>query len=146
VLVNLQHWKGQELAMTIDLQQMRKRLEEKQAELQAQINNQTEAHPTPVDPIEISEGSQDFEETAVDFLETQQEQSITVNAQALLTEVQDALKRIDNGTYGYCVVCGQPIPERRLQAIPWAARCIKDEQQLEDRNRSEEETYDTNTY
>jgi DnaK suppressor protein len=132
--------------MTINVQQMHQRLQEKQAELQAQIHNQTEAHPTPVDPIELSEGPQDFEETAVDFLETQQEQSIMVNAQALLTEVQEALKRIKNGTYGSCVVCGQPIPERRLQAIPWAARCIKDEQQLEDQNLREEETYDTNTY
>src|SRR5207248_6273791 len=119
--------------MTIDLSLMKQRLEAKQSELQQRISGLTEAHPQPVGAIEISEGSQDFEETAVDFLETQQEQSVTVNDQALLTEVQAALKRINDGTYGYCVVCGQPIPERRLQAIPWAARCIKDEQQLEDR-------------
>ncbi len=132
--------------MAINIQEMKKRLQEKQAALQAQLGNQTEAYPTPVDPIEASEGSQDFEETAVDFLETQQEQSITVNAQALLTEVQDALKRIEDGTYGRCIVCGQPIPEKRLEAIPWAARCIKDEQALENRNLSEEETYDSDTH
>lgn len=132
--------------MTIDIQQMKERLEAKQAELQRSISNLTEAYPTPVDPIEAGEGPQDFEETAVDFLETQQEQSVMVNEQALLTEVQQALKRIEEGTYGRCVDCGEPIPEKRLEAIPWAARCVKDEERLEQRNLSQEELYNTNTY
>ena len=131
--------------MTIDIQRMKERLEAKRTELQRQIASLTEAHPTPVDPIEASEGPQDFEETAVDFLETQQEQSIDVNEQALLTEVNAALKRIEDGTYGLCVVCGQPIPEKRLEAIPWAARCVKDQEQLEQRNLSQEELYGSNT-
>jgi DnaK suppressor protein len=128
--------------MTIDLKQMKQRLELKQAELQESITALTEAHPTPVGAIEASEGPQDFEEVAVDFLETQQEQSLLVNQQALLTEVQRALRRIEDGTYGYCIVCGQPIPEKRLEALPWAARCVKDEAQLEERNLSVTETYD----
>ena len=128
--------------MTIDLKQIKQRLETKRAELQQSIAALTEAHPTPVDAIEASEGPQDFEDVAVDFLETQQEQSLLVNQQALLTEVQRALKRIEDGTYGYCVVCGQPIPEKRLEALPWAARCVKDEAQLEERNLSVTETYD----
>lgn len=132
--------------MTLDMQRIKQRLEKKQAELQEAIRNQDQAHPTPVDPIELSEGSQDFEETAVDFLETQQEQSVIVNEQALLTEVQNALKRIDDGTYGRCVVCGQPIPEKRLEAIPWASRCVEDEAQLEQRNLSREELYKTDTH
>ncbi|MBV9713340.1 MAG: TraR/DksA C4-type zinc finger protein [Ktedonobacteraceae bacterium] len=131
--------------MTIDIQRMKERLEAKRTELQRQIASLTEAHPTPVGPVEASEGPQDFEETAVDFLETQQEQSIDVNEQALLTEVNAALKRIEDGTYGLCVVCGQPIPEKRLEAIPWAARCVKDQEQLEQRNLSQEELYGSNT-
>jgi DnaK suppressor protein len=129
----------------MDIQQQKRRLEEKQRELQQQISALTEAHPTPVDPIEISEGPQDFEDTAVDFLETQKEQSVLVNEQALLTEVQNALKRIDEGTYGRCLVCGQPIPEKRLEAIPWASRCVKDEAALEQKNLSQEEPYNTDT-
>ena len=131
--------------MAIDIEKMKKRLEAKQAELQQQLAGLTEARPTPVDPIEISEGSQDFEEIAVDFLETQQEQSIRVNEQSLLTEVQNALKRIENGTYGRCVDCGKLIPEKRLEAIPWAARCVEDEAKLEQRNLSREELYDSDT-
>jgi DnaK suppressor protein len=131
--------------MTIDIQKMKERLEAKRTELRQQVSDLTEAYPTPVDPIEASEGSQDFEETAVDFQEMQQEQSIDINERALLTEVEDALKRIENGTYGKCVVCGQPIPEKRLEAIPWAARCVKDQEQLEQHNLSREELYDSDT-
>ena len=127
--------------MTIDLNKMKTRLEAKRDELRSNIAGLTEANPAPTDPIEAGQGPQDFEEVAVDFLETQQEQSILVNEQALLTEVERALERISDGTYGKCVTCGQPIPEKRLEAIPWAARDIKCEEQLEQRNLSREELY-----
>jgi DnaK suppressor protein len=128
--------------MTINLEQIKQRLEAKRAELQENIASLTEAHPRPVDALEASEGPQDFEDTAVDFLETQQEQAVLVNQQALLTEVESALERIEQGTYGKCVNCGQPIPEKRLEAIPWAARDVKCEEQLEQRNLGVTETYD----
>jgi DnaK suppressor protein len=130
--------------MTIDLNIMKARLEAKRDELQANIAQLTEAHPVPVDPL-AGETPQDFEDVAVDFLETQQEQSLLVNESALLTEVQRALKRIEDGTYGKCVNCGQPIPEKRLEAIPWAARDVKCEEQLERRNLSREEFYKEET-
>src|ERR1700682_1145409 len=128
--------------MSIDISAMKSRLEAKRDELQRNISGLTEAHPTPVGAIEASEGPQDFEEVAVDFLETQQEQSLLVNEQALLAEVENALKRIDQGTYGKCTNCGQPIPEKRLEALPWASRDVKCEEQLEQRNLSITETYD----
>jgi DnaK suppressor protein len=46
--------------------------------------------------------------------------------------VQDALKRIQKGTYGICVDCGEKIPAARLDAVPWAPYCLKD-QQVHDR-------------
>jgi DnaK suppressor protein len=99
--------------MPIDINQMKARLEAKRDELERQISDLTVAHPTPTDPNELSQGPQDFEDTATDFLEIQKEQSIEVNERALLTEVQNALKRIEEGTYGKCVDCGQPIPEKQ---------------------------------
>jgi DnaK suppressor protein len=127
--------------MSLDLNSIRATLEKKRAEIRQNLASLTEAHPTPVGAIEANDGPQDFEDVAVDFLEMQQEQSIQFNEQGLLTEVEQALERLDNGTYGKCVVCGEPIPERRLQALPWAARCIKDEEQLEQRNLSVTELY-----
>ena len=132
--------------MTIDLHNMKSRLEAKRDELRANISGLTDAHPTPTDSIEASEGPEDLEDQAVDFSEIQKEQSLLVNEQALLTEVLRALKRIDDGVYGICVVCGNPIPERRLEAIPWAARDVKCEQALEQRNLGREEILDDRSY
>jgi DnaK suppressor protein len=37
-----------------------------------------------------------------------------------------ALEKLDEGTYGSCDVCGRPIPEGRLEALPWAVLCVED--------------------
>jgi DnaK suppressor protein len=49
----------------------------------------------------------------------------------ILTAIEEALQRIDKGTYGVCRDCGQPIAEARLRAIPWTRVCItcKEKQQ-----------------
>jgi DnaK suppressor protein len=132
--------------MTIDLHEMKSRLEVKRDELLTNISGLTEAHPVPTDSIEASDGPNDFEDKAIDFSELQKEQSLLVNEQALLTEVLGALKRIDEGTYGICVACGNPIPEKRLEAIPWASRDVKCEQALEQRNLGREEIYEERSY
>ena len=41
-----------------------------------------------------------------------------------LTEIEDALKKFDEGTYGVCENCGNPIPDARLEAKPAARLCI----------------------
>jgi DnaK suppressor protein len=40
-----------------------------------------------------------------------------------LTKINDALSRLDEGTYGYCSDCGGEISEKRLRALPFAVRC-----------------------
>ena len=42
----------------------------------------------------------------------------------ILQAIEEALTRIDKGTYGLCRDCGEPISEPRLQAIPWTRVCI----------------------
>jgi len=46
----------------------------------------------------------------------------------VLSQVRDALRRIDNGTFGICVVDGQPIEEERLEAMPWTPYCMRHQQ------------------
>src|SRR6266567_5642306 len=116
--------------MAIDLTVMRKRLEEKQAELQQHIASLTGSPAQAEDAIQASDGVVELEEEAVDLEETDVEQAILDNERALLVEVQQALARIDNGTYGICSNCGQPIPEKRLEAIPWATLCVTCESKL----------------
>lgn len=48
-------------------------------------------------------------------------------AESRLRLIDDALARVDNGTYGICVDCGEPIPVERLRALPFAMRCVDDE-------------------
>ena len=49
---------------------------------------------------------------------------IRADLEARLGEVDRALVRIDEGTYGFCVQCGEPIPGERLSARPAADRCV----------------------
>jgi len=44
-----------------------------------------------------------------------------------LIQVEDALQRIEDGTYGKCSDCGRPIEPARLEAVPWAAYCLEDQ-------------------
>ena len=43
----------------------------------------------------------------------------------LLREVEDARRRIVNGTYGVCHECDEPISSKRLDAVPWAKYCVR---------------------
>ncbi len=52
-------------------------------------------------------------------------------ASRMLIEVQDALKRIEDGTYGKCTVCGRPIEPARLEAVPWARYCLEDQEKID---------------
>ena len=46
------------------------------------------------------------------------------NEEKVLSAIENALKRIDEGTYGICIDCGVRIQEARLKAVPFAVRCI----------------------
>jgi DnaK suppressor protein len=48
-----------------------------------------------------------------------------------LIQVRDALKRIEDGTYGKCNTCGKQIPVARLEAVPWAPYCVEDQEILD---------------
>jgi DnaK suppressor protein len=58
----------------------------------------------------------------------------------LLREVQDALRRIELGSYGNCPGCEEPISPKRLDAVPWAKYCVKCQERVA--ARAEDETYE----
>ncbi|HUC34814.1 MAG TPA: TraR/DksA C4-type zinc finger protein [Gaiellaceae bacterium] len=58
--------------------------------------------------------------------------SLEENSGHVLTAIDEALERIESGTFGTCGRCGKPIAEERLDAIPYANRCI-DCKRLEER-------------
>jgi DnaK suppressor protein len=53
------------------------------------------------------------------------------NSNHVLGEIDEALARIDAGTFGTCQACGGPIGEDRLEALPWATLCIEDKRKQE---------------
>jgi DnaK suppressor protein len=58
---------------------------------------------------------------------TEERGRVIATARALranLREVERALAKLDDGTYGRCERCGRPVGEERLDAIPWALLCI----------------------
>lgn len=56
--------------------------------------------------------------------EMEKDLALVRNAQALLTDVDQALARMNDGTYGTCERCGKPIPIERLEAFPQATFCV----------------------
>lgn len=53
-------------------------------------------------------------------------------------QIREAIARIQDGSYGECLRCEEPIAEKRLKAVPWAAYCIRCQEEV-DRNRNEHE-------
>ncbi|MBA4163930.1 MAG: hypothetical protein C0510_04760 [Erythrobacter sp.] len=67
----------------------------------------------------------DWSEQAVDLADDEALAGVDDVLRAEIQQVRLALLRIENGTYGTCAVCGEPIGLARLQALPIATRCIK---------------------
>ena len=59
------------------------------------------------------------------------ESAILEAAGERIAEVTAALVRLEDGSWGVCVDCGQPIPEARLEARPEATRCVHDQARFE---------------
>ena len=80
------------------------------------------------DEVEIDEA-----DVSAELTEADREEALAEAADGRREEALAALKRLDEGTYGVCVDCGQPIDEERLSFRPEASRCLKDQQSYEDR-------------
>jgi DnaK suppressor protein len=63
--------------------------------------------------------------------------SILAQERNALYEIEEALKRIDDGTYGICEVSGKPISDVRLEAIPFARCTVECQGQIEKQNKSQ---------
>ncbi len=72
-----------------------------------------------------SEYPQDPADAGANLSESERSEAILALAKAQRSQVLEALKRIELGTYGTCVDCGGGVPEGRLEARPEAARCVK---------------------
>ncbi|MFZ2624357.1 MAG: TraR/DksA C4-type zinc finger protein [Propionibacterium sp.] len=126
VLAGEDPWTEDELAevraeLVAEVQRMRKALEVSDAELATLMGEGSDG--AGKDPADV--GSSNFERD--------QELSLNANARELLEQNESALRRLDDGKFGLCENCGNPIGKARLQAFPKATMCVKCKQRLERR-------------
>jgi DnaK suppressor protein len=76
-------------------------------------------------------GSDELADHATDTYGRELDDSLEENAEQILREIDVALARMDEGTYGTCRHCGAEIPRERLEAIPYATLCVEDKRRLE---------------
>jgi len=62
--------------------------------------------------------------------------SLLSQEQDALYEIEEAIKRVDNGTYGVCEISGKPIPHPRLEAIPFARYTVECQSQIEKQKKA----------
>ena len=103
--------------MSIDTQSFRATLleERKRVEQAARIDDELE---------EISATDNHIADAATATLDREIDDTLGENSARMLVEIDGALKRIDDGTFGTCARCGQEIAAGRLEAYPWASLCI----------------------
>lgn len=80
---------------------------------------------------ELSHFDQHPADAASDAFEREKEFSILDRVQVELDDVERALKRLDEGTYGSCQACGRDIGDERLEAVPAARFCIEHQSDAE---------------
>lgn len=113
-----------------DLDGYRARLEEERARVVHAIGFLERSNPGTVED-ETEEESLDLADAATATHDREVDYTLGENAQHLLRAIDDALARIEAGSYGACVDCGAPIAPERLDAVPQAARCIDCQRRVE---------------
>lgn len=100
----------------MDVSIARKRLEEIRDDLERTVAVLSGKHQ--------AEHMVDAADSGANLAERDRNEAMLHSASAQRTAVQAALLRVENGTYGRCVDCGNPVPDGRLEARPEAARCL----------------------
>ncbi len=72
---------------------------------------------------------------AADTFDRELSMNIVSNEQEVLYQIDDALKRLDDGSFGICQQCNQPIAMSRLKAVPYASLCIGCQRAKEQKNK-----------
>jgi len=103
----------------MDIQKVKEELLKKRAQIIESLENNKKESQSEKSGVEDSAD----EVTAELSRETLYKLSQTERETLFLIDI--ALKKIESGTYGICEECGQPIGEKRLQAIPWVRLCIE---------------------
>jgi DnaK suppressor protein len=113
----------------MNIQQYRQRLTDLARDLETRLGRKVEtARDTGDDQADPSDAAR-VQEIKDEFLAVAQSDT------EILGEVRNALLRIDDGSYGRCIVDGGPIEAKRLEAVPWTPYCLAHQEELEQREQ-----------
>jgi RNA polymerase-binding protein DksA len=122
------------LSTSIDIDHFRALLLEERERVQSAIAHLRADHPGSLDDeVEEVAASADSHlgEAAAATVNREIDYTLGENSEQILSEIEAALKRLDDGTYGTCTACGKEIGIERLEAYPWASLCIDDARKAE---------------
>jgi DnaK suppressor protein len=111
--------------LDLDLKETREKLEKEHQELLARIAETTTG------AIGGNVINPDRTDLARSYDLRQRDSALESWAERNLTRIEQALDRLDQGTYGFCENCGEPISAERLKALPQATMCMKCKSKLE---------------
>jgi DnaK suppressor protein len=104
---------------TLDVESIRTQLEEKRAVLWSRIRVKQQKQSGVDEPL-----NPDRSDLAQDYFLQERQSALAERLEDTLAQVETALAKLDEGTYGQCEHCGQKISTARLTALPYATLCI----------------------
>jgi RNA polymerase-binding transcription factor DksA len=115
----------------MDRARVKQRLNDERARRLALAQRLRREESDPVESSELSKVDQHPAELGSETFERELELTTLTIVEGELKDIDDALRRLDDGTYGICEECGKPIDEARLEAVPWARYCVVDQARVE---------------
>jgi RNA polymerase-binding transcription factor DksA len=115
----------------MDLNAVRKRLLDERAQRQALAQGLRREQTETVEASELSTVDQHQAELGTETFERERDLAALRIVEDELADIEVALRKLGNGSYGICEECGKPIGEERLAAKPWARLCIVDQARAE---------------
>lgn len=108
------------------LEGLRERLEREHERLLEEIDALEYLHAEGLGTTtEYEHYSNHMADIATETFEHEAQLALEMNLRRLLQMTEDALRRMEKGSYGTCTDCGEPIPLERLEALPYATLCIR---------------------
>jgi DnaK suppressor protein len=102
-----------------ELEKYRRLLQEKKNGLMAELAKTKSAEEETTE-----ESTQDIADKAVSSYTREFLYSLNDSERNTVQQIDQALSRIEDGTFGFCLNCGTPMNEKRLTAIPWSRHCV----------------------
>lgn len=118
--------------MAITMENLRERLQEERQRLLEEIDALGYLHADGLSTTtEYEHYGNHMADIGTETYEHEKDLALEMNLRRQLQATEDALHRMDQGTYGVCSNCGEPIPMERLEVLPQATLCIRCKRQQE---------------